>query len=232
MRQKKQKSEKQLEAYQLQADVISVRTSVVEVHYYRTIVGGEMRESVVKFHLCLVNGIKYIRRSDLQREVCNFIATMERNGRTIERDYIHAREEGKMKAFAFIRTNLLTGTREELMAYLRTCLFPEIAIKVAERMYEAINDHSVKLTDMVFADDEIRKSEEAFARRIKLINEASEERRFDKMIEASEIRLPNPSDDGLSDLVAKIEAMGWEVTLRLKKPGTREDIIYKPGNNQ
>jgi len=222
MRQKKQKSEKQLEAYQLQSDVISVKTSVVEVLYHRTIVGGEVRECVDKFRLCLVNGIKYIRRSDLRGDVCNFIATMERNGRTIERDLIHAREEGKMKAFAFIRTNLLTGTREELMAYLRTCMFSESAIKGAERMYEAIGDHSVELTDMVFADDEIRKSEEAFSRRIELINEARYEREAEESMQHIKDFLERTKDEennaeSLQDLVARIEALGWDVSLRLKE---------------
>ena len=237
MRQKNQKSEKQLEAARLYNQVVRLNLTEVPVHYQRKLYNGKVSDEVSTYLLCKVNGVKYIRKNCFGWKGGNFINNMERQGTITEADILHThssktgRYQGA-KVIVMMKTDILLKLKDEMMEYLKNGDWAESSIAEANHVFEAINNTSVVVCDNVIDESRIKESEEAYARRNELIQEANREKREEEWRKEDEERQAKreerelermrleeslkPQNETLQDLVAKIEAMGWEVTLRMK----------------
>ena len=237
MRKSNQKSEKQLEAARLYNQVLRLNLTEVPVHYQRKLYNGKVSDEVANYLLCKVNGVKYIRKNCFGWKGGNFINNMERQGTITEADLIHTHMSGKgryqgAKVIVMMKTDILLKLKDEMMEYLRNGDWAESSITDTNHVFEAINNTSVVVCDNVIDESRIKESEEAYARRNELISEAARDKRNEEWQkeedrrkaereerELERLRLEEslkPQNETLQDLVAKIEAMGWEVTLRMK----------------
>lgn len=216
----KEKSEKQLEASRLRDSIVRLSITQVPIHYVRKNIYGEEKDVVDVYDMCIVNGEKYIRKGCIGTPHCSFIGKMERMGDIKESDYLHAHNSGTSgaqgtKIFTFLRTEPLLRLHDELIEYVRRCSYSEYQLAEANRMFDAINCTSVVIGENMIDESRLSESEAAYARRKELIREAKEERREALRIE-EEMRREKEGNETLKELVSKIEAMGWEVTLRRK----------------
>ena len=160
---------------------------------------------------------------------------MENNGTIKSNDILHFYNLSqdryqKGKLHVLVKTDVLLKLKDEMMEYLKKsgCYGYEYATCV----YKAINNTSVIIDEYTIDEEKLKESEAAYVRRIELIKENKEDNHEKKWREETE-RYENECKERelerlsqgeiLQELVAKIEAMGWEVTLRLK---TQESIDY------
>lgn len=221
----KQKSEKQLAAKVLYNQIIKPNISEVKIYYEFSRYNGETASTSDTFYLFILNNEKYIGRNCLIGDVCNFIKQKESAGEIKSFDSIHAhiKTSAGSRVAVFYKTDVLLRYREELEKYVKRGNFGNFNIERTGRMFQAINS-SEPICENNIEQSVLDASETAYARRVELINEASKERHAEIRREEQEekelekLRLTyTMEEDTLKDLVAKIEAMGWEVTLKLKQ---------------
>ena len=211
---KKEKSEKQIEAEGLVSKIIRLKPTEVTVHWQRMISNGTMKDEEEVYELCIVNGEKYIRRNSFGWRADNFISMMENHGTISDSDILHFYNMGKTRRYSggkinvLIKTEIMLKLKDEMMEYIKNENYS--VIDAACRAYEAINT-SAPISEYTFDEERLMESEAAFNRRKELIRENKEER--NKALQEEEVIQP---EETLKDLVAKIEAMGWEVTLKMK----------------
>ena len=237
MKKKKEKSEKQLEAARLIDKIVRLKMTEVPVHWKRKMYNGTMLDEESDFELCIVNGNKYIRKNSFGWKGGNFINKMENNGTIKSSDILHyynlsqdRYQGGKLNVL--IKTDILLKLKDEMMECLKNGDWAESSIEESNRVYEAINNTSIAIGEYEIDEEKLKESEAAYFRRIELIRENANEKREkewreeveQRKIEREERELERlkleqslkPQDETLQELVAKIEAMGWEVTLRMK----------------
>ena len=237
MKKKQEKSEKQLEAARLIDKIVRLKTTEVPVHWKRKMLNGTMRDEKSVYLLCIVNGNKYIRKNSFGWKAANFINRMESNGIIKSSDILHYHnltqdryKGGKINVL--IKTDILLKLKDEMMEYLKNNVWAESSIEEANRAFDAISNTSISICEYEIDEDKLKESEAAYFRRIELIRESAKEKRDKEWREEMEMRKIErelhdleilkleqsikPQEETLQELVAKIEAMGWEVTLRLK----------------
>ena len=235
MKKKQEKSEKQLEAARLTNQIVKLKMTKVPVHWQRKLLDGTMQDEVHNCELCIVNGVKYVRKKSFEWDGVKFISNMENNGTIKSNDILHFYNLSqdryqKGKLHVLVKTDVLLKLKDEMMEYLKKsgCYGYEYATCV----YKAINNTSVIIDEYTIDEEKLKESEAAYVRRIELIKENKEDNLEKKWreeteryeAECKERELERLSQgEMLQELVAKIEAMGWEVTLRLK---TQESIDY------
>ena len=240
MKKKQEKSEKQLEAARLTNQIVKLKMTKVPVHWQRKFFDGTMEDTVHNCELCIVNGVKYVRKRNFELDGVNFISNMENNGTIKSNDILHFYNLSqdryqKGKLHILVKADVLLKLKDEMMEYLKKsgCY----GYEYANCVYKAINNTSVIIDEYTIDEEKLKESEAAYVRRIELIKENKEDNLEKKWreeteryeAECKERELERLSQgEMLQELVAKIEAMGWEVTLRMK---TQESIDYGKRQN-
>ena len=240
MKKKQEKSEKQLEAARLTNQIVKLKMTKVPVHWQRKFFDGTMEDTVHNCELCIVNGVKYVRKRNFELDGVNFISNMENNGTIKSNDILHFYNLSqdryqKGKLHVLVKTDVLLELKDEMMEYLKKsgCY----GYEYANCVYKAINNTSVIIGEYTIDEEKLKESEASYVRRIELIKENKEDNLEKKWreeteryeAECKERELERLSQgEMLQELVAKIEAMGWEVTLRMK---TQESIDYGKRQN-
>ena len=241
MKKKQEKSEKQLEAARLTNQIVRMKMTKVPVHWQRkSLYYGTMEDKVHNCELCIVNGVKYVRKKSFGLDGGNFISNMENNGTIKSNDILHFYNLSqdryqKGKLHVLVKTDVLLELKDEMMEYLKKsgCY----GYEYANCVYKAINNTSVIIGEYTIDEEKLKESEASYVRRIELIKENKEDNLEKKWreeteryeAECKERELERLSQgEMLQELVAKIEAMGWEVTLRMK---TQESIDYGKRQN-
>ena len=237
MKKKQEKSEKQLEAARLTNQIVKLKTTKVPVHWQRKLLDGTMQDTVLDCELCIVNGVKYVRKKSFEWDGGNFISNMENNGTIKSNDILHFYNLSqdryqKGKLHVLVKTDVMLKLKDEMMEYLKKCRNSSLSVEYTNGVYKAINNTSIIIDEYTIDEEKLKESEASYVRRIELIKENKEDNREKKWREETE-RYENECKERelerlsqgemLQELVAKIEAMGWEVTLRLK---TQESIDY------
>lgn len=227
---KQPKSEKQIEASKLYKQVIKLNTATLKRTYKYDGWDGRTYDRYVNVTVCKVNGLRYAVLSDLPDYTGkNFIENVKRKGILTGADFIHASSEGKIKIF--VKVNSLLSLKDELYKYGSQHDF--FNKDENDCFFSILEDCETSIPDNIVTPEELEASENAYSRRNQLITEAANESREadrirkkeereneEKQREIEHLRLleaAKPAGDELKDLVARIEALGWEVTLRLKK---------------
>ena len=218
---KKELSEKQLEAKRLYNQIIRLKMTEVPFQWkdrYR-----REREDVCL--ICVVNGTKYIRKHCFGNGV-NFIIKMEKEGLITGNDYLICRRSDTKQyqggASTMIKVDVMLKLKDEMLEYIRNCEW-ESDIAQVEHAYDVINDTSVVIYDNIIDENVLKESQSAAIRRQELLLEDKADKREERLREIKEQRerdkilhQQSQESETLKDLVAKIEAMGWDVTLSLK----------------
>lgn len=226
----KPKSEKQIEASKLYKQVIKLHTATLKRTYKYDGWDGRTYDRYVNVTLCKVNGVKYVKLSDLPDDYGkNFIENMKRNGSLTDNDFIRAYCEGKIRVF--VKSNPLMALKDDMYMYGSKQKFYNK--EEYDCFFSILEDCETSIPDNIVTPEELEASKNAYNRRNQLISEAANESREADRIRKKEERenekeqreiehlrlleAAKPAGDELKDLVARIEALGWEVTLRLKK---------------
>ena len=243
MKKKQEKSEKQLEAARLTNQIVRLKMTKVPVHWQcKSPYYGTMEDKVHNCELCIVNGVKYVRKRNFELDGVNFISNMENNGTIKSNDILHFYNLSqdryqKGKLHILVKADVLLKLKDEMMEYLKKSHCSSLSIEYANCVYKAINNTSVIIGEYTIDEEKLKESEASYVRRIELIKENKEDNLEKKWreeteryeAECKERELERLSQgEMLQELVAKIEAMGWEVTLRMK---TQESIDYGKRQN-
>ena len=240
MKKKQEKSEKQLEAARLTNQVVKLEMTKVPIHWQRELLDGTMQDEVHNCELCIVNGVKYIRKKSFEWDGGDFISNMENNGTIKSDDILHFYNLSKDRyqkghMHVLVKTDVMLKLKDEMMDYLKQSHCSSLSIEFANCAYKAINNTSVVIDEYTIDEEKLKESEAAYDRRIKLIKENKEDKQEKEWREESERyeaeckerELERLSQgEMLQELVAKIEAMGWEVTLRMKT-----QVSIEPAND-
>lgn len=204
------KSKKQKEAAMLYQQVIIVDVTEISVKYPCEYMQGGWGKDI--FYLCFINGEKYFQRSGFGYQAESPIKMMLKRGIITSADYIYARPriEGRRTTLSMmIKASAILKQRKYFEEYFGESL--------TSRVCEAINIASESAAKNTFDTDELKKSEDAYARRKELIPKKKELPRF--LNQAStpiQDELQEKLNNTLENLVSQIEEMGWEVSLRRK----------------
>ena len=242
MKKNQEESEKQLEAARLTNQIVKLKMTKVPVHWQRKFFDGTMEDTVHNCELCIVNGVKYVRKRNFELDGVNFISNMENNGTIKSNDILHFYNLSqdryqKGKLHILVKADVLLKLKDEMMEYLKKSHCSSLSIEYANCVYKAINNTSVIIGEYTIDEEKLKESEASYVRRIELIKENKEDNLEKKWreeteryeAECKERELERLSQgEMLQELVAKIEAMGWEVTLRMK---TQESIDYGKRQN-
>lgn len=221
---------KAVEAARLVEQIVRLKTTEVPVRWKRKLYDGTVRDAVSTYELCIVNGEKYIRKNCFDYVGSSFITNMENNGTIKNNDIIHFyNQSGKRiqgcKINTLIKTDTLLKLKDDMMEYLRRDSWSE---DKANRVYEAIGNTSVAISENVIDEEQLQASKAAYARRLELLRENARENRKRRWSEERKMEQDKslqqslqPERESLKDLVEKIQEMGWEVTLKLKSDDNR-----------
>jgi len=187
------KNEKKKEATRLYNEVIKV--SMTEF---------TTKSNNRKVLLCAINGERYIPLYTVS-DMSYFFRRLLEKEEIPASDFIHVFH--KTRVITLIKTSNFVKYYDDLLKQLKS-LWEDDFLK---EIYQLLSDEKLSVCDNQISKEAINKSEEAYVKRNKLIQEIARERRAEKMESES-----TPEQETIKQLVEKIEAMGWEVTLRLK----------------
>lgn len=203
-------------------DIIKIDVTPVKTERLYDLNGTE-REYSRTFHLCRINGDLYVRKSELCVDANNYINNLIRNNK-VSGNILHAIPRGYTKYLTgkvsvMIKASFLLEKKKELMDYLNQQEGNRTSINHTRLLYETITSGE-EVVDNIILTDIIEKTEESYALHKKLVNQSTKERREDerqKQKEREEVKRNRENQDlTLQELVERIEAMGWTVTLQLK----------------
>lgn len=221
---KKELSEKQLEAKRLYSQIMEIDLTEVPVSYIDKY--GEHQTH--KCIMCNVNGIKYIQPSKLDRmnECANFFTLLEKKGCIFDNDYLYCRRGGNYQyrggVNKLIRVSTLLRYKDELLRYLmwKDSYYGDEGL---QRLFKLLEDDAIELPEITIDKAIFYQSKNLYLERLILLQEDKADRRekegrelLEEMKNEQQHREPQQESETLKDLVSKIEAMGWDVTLSLK----------------
>lgn len=217
---KKELSEKQQEAKRIFSQIVQIDMTEVPVSYIKY---GEPQTD--KCLMCNINGIKYVSQSSLN-ECAGFISIMEKRGGITERDLLHCRRAGNYQyggaLYKMITISTVLRYKNEMLQYLGDRNYDTDAT-ILRYKFRVLKDDTVELPEITIDKAALSQSETLYLQRNTLLREDAEERRKEKgrklleeMKNEQQHREQPQENETLKDLVSKIEAMGWEVTLSLK----------------
>ena len=216
----KELSEKQLEAKRLYSQIMEIDLTEVTVSYIKY-----AAPQTDKCLMCNINGIKYVSQSSLDG-CASFISIMEKRGGITERDLLHCRRGGNYQyggaLYKMITISTVLRYKNEMLQYLADRNYDTDAT-ILRYKFRVLKDDTVELPEITIDKAALSQSETLYLQRNTLLREDAAERRKEKGREALE-KLKNEQQhreqsqeyETLKDLVSKIEAMGWDVTLSLK----------------
>lgn len=212
MRKSKQPlTEKQMEAKRLyQKIILAPMTEHKSLPYIFHYYSGDKVETK-DIRLCDINGRRFIRIIDLDRfgNTSEMIRRLVNEGIIPASDIIHTR--AKQPVFGIIPIDTLERFDKEISEYKH--LFNK-------NIYDACIG-GAKIAEgvgsIIISQEELIASEEAYRERCRLITENSQETRSLEAEETIAAHIEQEQKDDLSDLVQRIEDMGWEVTLRRRQ---------------
>lgn len=212
------RTEKENEALRLYKQVVKIETTKVTKTYMYLCYGGEVERELI-MHLCVVNGERYVLFSHLPLDVQNYISTARKGGIIGDDNFLHGMC-GKMVK-NFLKLEVISSMLEKLREYLMA--------KKCEEKDAFLNiicgfcNGEIVSAENAYKEEELIESEKAFAKRVKLLSEQKEEYESLYRSQVSEImerereeKEERTRQDRLRYLVSEIEAMGWEVSLKIK----------------
>ena len=204
-------TEKQMAAKQLYTKFHSFHFTEAEY------VGDYGRKAIA--HVCIINGHRCVLASDLWHLVDCLRRCVE-NGLLTRRDYLVGRrgDSGAAggRSCSVIKIDAVKAIREEYLKMRRS------DGQVFDR-YVSCAEGTQDVFSETISAEEIGRIWDCYDERQRLITEGTRERKAEKEQEEREewmrrqgIEEGKPKDD-LADLVDRIEAMGWHVTLTRKE---------------
>lgn len=199
-------TEKQKKAKELLNNIVTIQASKMQVYhdYYKRDLGARV---------CWINDKRYIIKSDLDFDLTAFLNNMVRKGKLTDDDFLHGIHNSHVTVF--IKAESLLKLKDEMMTFLGSRIMKS---SIADGQWLCKILESKEGLPNYIPEDVLKFSEDSFKERIRLIAEAKKERwdtAWAEVKNAEEVKA-----NSLEELVRKIEAMGWEVTLKLKKDET------------
>ena len=216
---------KRIESRRLLESIIQVEMDEVKYEYDDT--EGHIRKN--SFSICVINSCRYIKIG-----VPNWLTKLERNGLTEFGDVFRVRTNitlynGTVSHFPnrtqviikldlFLKHYEYDAKREEERGWRYLAAEIRNLAEVAKSFNQITKCYT-------FSEEELRASEEAYRKSKQLTLEANREEEEERVVkslkaleeeEKRERQQEKTREETLKELVAKIEAMGWEVTLKLK----------------
>jgi hypothetical protein len=200
----RQKTEKQKEVTRLYNEV--VRVSMTDF----TVKRNANVNNNVKVYLCTINGERYIPLCTTT-DFSYFFRRLLEKEEIPASDFIHVFH--KTRVITLIKASTVVKFRDDFIGQLKDAYY----IDLSEKIYLLLTDEKLSVCENTISEEAIKKSEEAYAKRNKLIREISKKRHAEKAQAEKEKNETTSEEETLKQLVMKIEAMGWEVSLRLKQ---------------
>lgn len=195
------------EAAELYKKIIKLDTTRLSRPYSINDVYGRAREIHQYVVACKINGLLYMRLNDMPSDGKNFIKNLINNGTLCGNNIIHGFY--KKTVNTFIEVVPLLKKSDELIRYVKE----KSSTESYERIILMLKEDRNNVVDNVIPFGHIMDSEDAFVRRTQLLTEIRRENKRNK----EEVIEEKTDEERLCDLVMQIEAMGWHVTLELKK---------------
>lgn len=216
------RTDKENEALRLYKQVVKIETTKATKTYmfrcYNGCYNGEVERELI-MHLCMVNGERYVLFSHLPREVKNYISMARKGGIIGDDNFLHGMCGKVVKNFLKLEVilSMLEKLREYLMA--KECQEKDAFLNI---ICSFVNGEIVAAENS-YKEKELIESEKAFAKRVNLLSEQKEE--YESLYRSQEREIMEREreekeervrQDRLRYLVSEIEAMGWEVSLKIK----------------
>jgi hypothetical protein len=207
------KNEKEKEVTRLYNEVVKVSMTDFIVKCVANV------NNNVKVSLCTINGERYIPLCTTP-DISYFFRRLLEKEEIPATDFI--RVFHKTRVITLIKTSTVVKFHDDYIGQLNVGYY----IDIAEKIYQLLNDEKLSVIENTISKEAIKKSEEAYAKRNMLIREISKKRREEKAQAENDKHNdePNANQETLEQLVMKIEAMGWEVTLRMKQHNNNQKI--------
>lgn len=195
----RKKNKKEKEVTRLYNEVVKVSMTDFTIARKENIVNDR------KVSLCAINGERYIPLCTTT-DISYFFRRLLEKEEIPASDFIHVFH--KTRVITLIKASTVVKFRDDFIGQLKDAYY----IDLSEKIYLLLTDEKLSVCENTISEEAIKKSEEAYAKRNKLIQEISQERRAQKGKGET-----TSEKETLEELVMKIEAMGWEVSLRLKQ---------------
>lgn len=195
----RKKNRKEKEVTRLYNEVVKVSMTDFTIARKENIVNDR------KVSLCAINGERYIPLCTTT-DISYFFRRLLEKEEIPASDFIHVFH--KTRVITLIKASTVVKFRDDFIGQLKDAYY----IDLSEKIYLLLTDEKLSVCENTISEEAIKKSEEAYAKRNKLIQEISQERRAQKGKGET-----TSEEETLKQLVMKIEAMGWEVSLRLKQ---------------
>ncbi len=195
----RKKNKKEKEVTRLYNEVVKVSMTDFTIARKENIVNDR------KVSLCAINGERYIPLCTTT-DISYFFRRLLEKEEIPTSDFIHVFH--KTRVITLIKASTVVKFRDDFIGQLKDAYY----IDLSEKIYLLLTDEKLSVCENTISEEAIKKSEEAYAKRNKLIQEISQERRAQKGKGET-----TSEKETLEELVMKIEAMGWEVSLRLKQ---------------
>lgn len=195
----RKKNKKEKEVTRLYNEVVKVSMTDFTIARKENIVNDR------KVSLCAINGERYIPLCTTT-DISYFFRRLLEKEEIPASDFIHVFH--KTRVITLIKASTVVKFRYDFIGQLKDAYY----IDLSEKIYLLLTDEKLSVCENTISEEAIKKSEEAYAKRNKLIQEISQERRAQKGKGET-----TSEKETLEELVMKIEAMGWEVSLRLKQ---------------
>lgn len=200
-------TEKQKKAKELLDNIVTIQASKMQVYhdFYKGNCGARV---------CWINDVRYIIKSDLSFDLTALLNNMVRKGKLTDDDFLHGIHNSHVTVF--VKAESLLKHKDEMMTFLGSRF--DVKHSIADGQWLCKILEGKEGLPNYYPEDVLKLSEDSFKERIRLIAEAKNER-----LDAARdyvMKAEDKKEDTLEDLVRKIEAMGWDVTLKLKKDET------------
>lgn len=200
----RQKTEKQKEVTRLYNEVVKVSMTDFTVKRNANV------NNNVKVYLCMINGERHIPLCTTT-DFSYFFRRLLEKEEIPASDFIHVFH--KTRVITLIKASSVVNFHDGFIGQIKNAY----DVDMYEKIYQMLNDEKLSVIENTISEEAIKKSEEAYAQRNMLIREISKKRRAEKAHAEKEKNETTSEEDTLKQLVMKIEAMGWEVSLRLKQ---------------
>lgn len=200
-------TEKQKKAKELLDNIVTIQASKMQVYhdFYKKDNGARV---------CWINDVRYIIKSDLNFDLTAFLNNMMRKGKLTDDDFLHGIHNSHVTVF--VKAESLLKHKDEMMTFLGSRF--DVKRSIADGRWLCKILESKEGHQNYYPEDMLKFSEDSFKERLRLIAEAKKERLDTACAEVK--KAEEVKENTLEELVRKIEAMGWDVTLKLKKDET------------
>ena len=200
-------SEKQKKAKELLDNIVTIQASKMLVYH-------DFYEENCGARVCWINDVRYIIKSGLSFDLTAFLNNMVRKGKLTDEDFLHGIHNSHVTVF--VKAESLLKHKDEMMTFLGSRFYVKRSIADGQWLCKILEGKEG--LPNYFPEDVLKLSEDSFKERLRLIAEAKNERL--NAVREWAMKAEDIKEDSLKELVRKIEAMGWDVTLKLRKDET------------